>query len=687
MSSRPARPFARRRARHRAVRRTPVVAALSAFALTGGLLVAGAQPAAAAVILVGPDCSLQDAVTAAETDAAVGGCAAGSGIDTIALGPGTYPANIVLRGRVTLVGVGGTVLDGGGLGTVVTVAPGAQVVMDGLIIRGGRGADGVTQPGAFSSPGTQGAPGGILNEGTLVLANSDLLDNRGGNGGMGFTGGLFGGAGASGGAGGPGAILSTGTLSLDRVFVANNTGGVGGPGSNGRQRCTSSPTGPQCDATPQPGGAGGAGGAGAFELGGSTTFGPEVDGLLRDNTGGAGGVGGDGFLADPAVGGAGGPGAVYVRDLARVTGDTARSGNTPGVPGNGAESLGEIRRGAAALTWVSPPPSQVLLWEKFNATYGSTSPGDVTETFDGCSQLPTVPPDLRVLADRLGTCTITVAQTDTVYLLAPNDLVARVSVLDGTAPVVVPELSAAPNEAGWHHSEVTVGWAVTDPESPVTSTEGCETTTVTTDGKTTLTCTATSPGGATTDTVTVLLDTAAPALAPVATPSVVTVGAPLPVVTAGAADATSGVADSGCDVPSDATATSGIVTVTCTATDLAGNTGTATVDFAVVDGVSEILAPLANLEPVKAGQAVPVKFVAAPTGTYRAVLTADGAAVEVASCAFDRRAGLFSCTLKTPKRPDPTASYAVALEQDVDGTWVRTLGSDGTEAVTSILLR
>src|SRR5437867_12137564 len=54
------------------------------------LLALGQGPALAAVIDVdGTTCTLADAITAANTDAAAGGCPAGSGADTIELQPGS----------------------------------------------------------------------------------------------------------------------------------------------------------------------------------------------------------------------------------------------------------------------------------------------------------------------------------------------------------------------------------------------------------------------------------------------------------------------------------------------------------------------------------------------------------------------------------------------------------------------
>src|SRR3954451_11338058 len=80
--------------RSRAVRTlTALTAVLSLLATTG------TQTALAASITVnttadeydtGAGCSLREAIQAANTDAAFGGCAAGSGADTISVPAGTY---------------------------------------------------------------------------------------------------------------------------------------------------------------------------------------------------------------------------------------------------------------------------------------------------------------------------------------------------------------------------------------------------------------------------------------------------------------------------------------------------------------------------------------------------------------------------------------------------------------------
>ena len=85
-------------------------------------------------------------------------------------------------------------------------------------------------------------------------------------------------------------------------------------------------------------------------------------------------------------------------------------------------------------------------------------------------------------------------------------------ILDTTPPVVTPQVTGTQGSGGWYRSDVTIAWTVSDPESAITSSAGCNTVILNTDttGRD-YTCTATSSGGATSVTVTVKRDTAAPA--------------------------------------------------------------------------------------------------------------------------------------------------------------------------------
>ena len=82
---------------------------------------------------------------------------------------------------------------------------------------------------------------------------------------------------------------------------------------------------------------------------------------------------------------------------------------------------------------------------------------------------------------------------------------------DSTPPVITPNVVGTLGSNGWYTSNVDVSWTVTDPESTVTSTSGCGPTTISADTiGVTLTCSATSAGGTSTESVTIKRDATAP---------------------------------------------------------------------------------------------------------------------------------------------------------------------------------
>ena len=84
---------------------------------------------------------------------------------------------------------------------------------------------------------------------------------------------------------------------------------------------------------------------------------------------------------------------------------------------------------------------------------------------------------------------------------------------DGTPPEISPTVTGTLGDNGWYTSDVEVSWSVTEPESSISSSAGCDTTSVTVDtNEVTLTCSATSGGGTATQSVTVKRDATAPSL-------------------------------------------------------------------------------------------------------------------------------------------------------------------------------
>jgi len=84
--------------------------------------------------------------------------------------------------------------------------------------------------------------------------------------------------------------------------------------------------------------------------------------------------------------------------------------------------------------------------------------------------------------------------------------------VDSTPPSITPMVTGA-QSGGWYTSDVTIDWVVADGESAFTS-SGCSSTTVSTDTTgTTFTCTATSEGGTSSQSVTIKRDTTGPTIA------------------------------------------------------------------------------------------------------------------------------------------------------------------------------
>jgi galactose oxidase-like protein/Kelch motif protein len=83
-------------------------------------------------------------------------------------------------------------------------------------------------------------------------------------------------------------------------------------------------------------------------------------------------------------------------------------------------------------------------------------------------------------------------------------------VTDTTPPVITPNVTGTLGNNGWYKSNVTISWTVTDPQSAITS-PACTTSTVTTDtAGQTFSCSATSAGGTSSNSVTIKRDASAP---------------------------------------------------------------------------------------------------------------------------------------------------------------------------------
>ncbi|MCC6455752.1 MAG: PxKF domain-containing protein [Caldilineaceae bacterium] len=99
----------------------------------------------------------------------------------------------------------------------------------------------------------------------------------------------------------------------------------------------------------------------------------------------------------------------------------------------------------------------------------------------------------------------------TLHVLAP---------LDSTPPVITPNIAGTLGNNGWYVSDVTVSWSVVDNESAVSSSSGCDPTTINADtAGASLTCTATSAGGTASNSVSIKRDATAPTISGSASPA------------------------------------------------------------------------------------------------------------------------------------------------------------------------
>jgi hypothetical protein len=218
-----------------------------------------------------------------------------------------------------------------------------------------------------------------------------------------------------------------------------------------------------------------------------------------------------------------------------------------------------------------------------------TPQGAVSPVLDGVA-LPSDPYDVMYGPVLTGVDTTLVLAT---YRWSGNPAIIAREVVpsDTTPPVITPQVVGTVGGGGWYTSDVAVTWEVADPESAVTSTLGCDPSSVfaDTDGVT-FTCTATSAGGIASASVTIRRDATAPVLhvsgapdgstvdACAATPARPTFAPVDPAPGSGLATQ----ADTW--TPAGTSTGAGVYTYTATATDAAGWTTTETRTYRALYG-------------------------------------------------------------------------------------------------------
>ncbi len=323
--------------------KTRVALVSSIPVLVFSLVLAVASSARAAHITVtsvaddlnlGPNgnCTLREAILAANTNAAVDACPAGSpGADTITLLPGTYRLTITGAGEdagatgdldvtedVSIEALPGSVtIDASALGDrVLDIAAGATVSLANLTLTGGH---------VTGAPGETVSGGGIRNAGTLTLTSCVVTGNTA-HAADSLSLPVTGGSALGGG------IASTGSLTLASSHVTANTATAGAGGSF----CLSPLT---CGVSP----GGNATGGGVESAGALTVTGSEISG--NSATGGAGA--GAGFSGTAPGGGASG-GGIDAQSTLGISTSTI-SGNTATGGPSGAPLLVTAANGGTAL--------------------------------------------------------------------------------------------------------------------------------------------------------------------------------------------------------------------------------------------------------------------------------------------------------------------------------------------------
>jgi hypothetical protein len=241
--------------------------------------------------------------------------------------------------------------------------------------------------------------------------------------------------------------------------------------------------------------------------------------------------------------------------------------------------------------------------------------------------------------------------------------------VDHTPPQISPTVVGTVGANGWYVSDVNLTWSVVDDQSAITSRSGCDNQSVASDTTgVTFTCTATSAGGASSQSVTIKRDATAPTLSPAVNPNPIILGGSA-TVSAGAADALSGLATASCGTLD--TSNVGTKSVSCTASDNAGNQASASASYQVIYSWSGFMQPVDNLpivNSVKAGSGVPVKFslggsyglniFAAGYPKVQTVVCGSGAPIDeieqtvtagASSLSYDAASGQYSYTWKTDK--------------------------------------
>jgi hypothetical protein len=208
----------------------------------------------------------------------------------------------------------------------------------------------------------------------------------------------------------------------------------------------------------------------------------------------------------------------------------------------------------------------------------------------------------------------------------PNSASVTIKI-DQTKPTITAAATTVPNGAGWYNANVVIHFICSDAGSGIPAGACPADQTLTAEGNavSSIAATVTDAAGnvsALSNVVTVKIDKTKPTLNPVVNPNPVLLNA-VATVTSGAADALSGLASSSCGPV--VTTSAGTKSVTCTATDNAGNSNSVIASYVVNYSFSGFLAPVNTpvVNSGKAGRTYPVKWqLFDGSGAYMSALSA-----------------------------------------------------------------